>query len=381
MILHFLDQHRWWFIVTMSTVTWIATAAAMVGISAADTAQFSGPASLAAVIAIVATSVYFLTSAHLIRVWTLFRLRRQIGKREVFLKEIAHKLAQAEKDALRWHDVHPVDVELREVLDMATEQERGALQALTLARGTSPKDLEMRIRSLGTPLLEEWMRRFRGVASYRDYEVVVRTAAAEMDVATDKGYAHAELESALMRRIFAARLALLQAEDRERVLGVWRGFALDHSDSLSTHTPAESPDQEADLTGAGTYSMATVLAGAVVHERGLTLPTSFFHGVSAMLPPMVGALGWKITAGTSARFVRFWRMRRVLPAVVLIARMRSGLRVRRASHMQKLDTEQANLRRTAEFVDGQLLDLREQEAQLGQLKFSMRRLRMVIPLA
>jgi hypothetical protein len=74
-------------------------------------------------------------------------------------------------------------------------------------------------------------------------------------------------------------------------------------------------------------------------------------------------------------------MRRVLPAVVLVARMRSGLRVRRASHMQKLDTEQANLRRTAEFVNGQLLDLREQEAHLAQLKFSMRRLRMVIPLA
>ncbi len=381
MIFHFLDQHRWWFIVTMSAVTWIATAAAMAGLAAADTAQFSGPASIAAAIAIVATSVYFLTSAHLIRVWTLFRLRRQIGKREAFLEEIAQKLAVAEKDALRWHDVHPVDVELREVLDMATEQERRALQTLTLARSASPKDLEMRIRSLGTPLWEEWMRRFRGVASYRDYEVVVRTAAAEMDVATDKGYAHAELESALLRRIFAARLALLQPEDRERVLGVWRGFALDHPDSLSTPLPAESPDQETDLTGAGAYAMATVLAGAVVHERGLTLPTSFFHGVSAMLPPMVGALGWRITTGASARFVRFWRMRRVLPAIVLIARMRSGLRVRRASHMQKLDAEQANLRRTAGFVDGQLLDLREQEGHLSQLKFSMRRLRMVIPLA
>ncbi|WP_442889369.1 hypothetical protein [Congregicoccus parvus] len=381
MIFHFLDQHRWWFIVTMSAVTWMATAAVMVGLSATGSAEFTGPASIAAAIAIVATSIYFLCSSHLLRVWTLFRLRRQIAKREAFLEEIASKLSTAEKDALRWHDVHPVEVELREVLDMATEQERGALQTLTLARGTNPKDLEMRIRSLGTPLWEEWMRRFRGVASYRDYEVVVRTAAAEMDVATDKGYAQAELEAALMRRIFSARLALLQPEDAERVLNVWRGFALDHGDSLSAAVPASSPDQEKDLAGAGTYAMATVLAGAVVHERGLTLPTSFFQGVSAMLPPLVGALGWRITAGSSARFFRFWRMRRVLPAVVLVARMRSGLRVRRASHMQKLDTEQANLRRTAEFVNGQLLDLREQEAHLAQLKFSMRRLRMVIPLA
>lgn len=381
MIFHFLDQHRWWFIMTMSTTTWVATAAIMVSLSADGTAQFSGPASIAAAIAVVATSIYFLTSSHLIRVWTLFRLRWQIRKREGFLEEIAQKLAIAEKDALRWHDVHPVEVELREVLDMATEQERGALQTLTLARSTNPKDLEMRVRSLGTPLWEEWMRRFRGVASYRDYEVVVRAAAAEMDVATDKGYAQAELEAALMRRIFAARLVLLQPEDRERVLAVWRDFGLDHTDSLTSHVPALSPDLEADLAGAGTYSMATVLAGAVVHERGLTLPTSFFQGVSAMLPPMVGALGWRITAGTTARFLRFWRMRRVLPAIVLIARMRSGLRVRRTSHMQKLDTEQANLRRTAEFVEGQLLDLREQEGHLGQLKFSMRRLRMVIPLA
>ncbi len=381
MIFHFLDQHRWWFIMTMSAVTWVATAAVMVMLSADGGARFSGPASIAAAIAVAATAVYFLTSSHLIRGWTLFRLRWQVRKREAFLEEIALKLAEAEKDSVRWHDVHPVDVELREVLDMATEQERGALQTLTLARSTSPNDLAMRVRSLGTPLWEEWMRRFRGVASYRDYEVVVRSAAAEMDVATDKGYAQAELEAALMRRIFAARLALLQPDDRDRVLAVWRDFGREHSDSLSGQIPAESPDQETDLAGAGTYAMATVLAGAVVHERGLTLPTAFFQGVAAILPPMVGALGWRITAGTSARFIRFWRVRRVLPAIVLIARMRSGLRVRRSSHLQKLETEQANLRRTAGFVESQLLDLREQETHLGQLKFSMRRLRMVIPLA
>lgn len=381
MIFHFLDQHRWWFILTMSSLTWVATAAAMVALSATGNAEYSGPAFMGAMIAIAATSIYFLASSHLVRVWTLFRLRSQIAKREAFLEEVADKLAQAEKDALRWHDVRPVQVELREVLEMATEQERGALQTLTLARSTQARDLEMRVRSLGTPLWEEWMRRFRGVASYRDYEVVVRTAAAEMDVATDKGYAHAELECALMRRIFTARLALLQPEDRDRVLNVWREFAADHTDSLSNHLPASSPDEETDLAGAGTYCMATVLGGAVVHERGLTLPTSFFQGVSAMLPPMVGAMGWRITAGTSARLVRFWRVRRVLPAIVLISRMRSGLRVRRTSHMQKLDVEQANLRRTASFVEGQLVELREQESHLAQLKFSMRRLRMVIPLA
>ncbi len=381
MIFHFLDQHRWWFILTMSCLTWFATAAVVVALSADGADPYTMPASIGAGIAIVATSIYFLASSHLIRVWNLFRLRWQIRKREAFLEEVAEKLAQAEKDAVRWHEVRPVDVDVRDVLEMATEQERGALQTLTLARTGQSKDLEMRVRSLGTPLWEEWMRRFRGVSAYRDYEVVVRAAAAEMDVATDKGYAQAELEAALMRRIFSARLALLQPDERDRVLAVWRDFALDHTDSLSGHIPAVSPDLESDLAGAGTYAMATVCGGAVVHERGLTLPTGFFHGVSPMLPPLVGALGWKITAGSSARFLRFWRMRRVLPAIVLIARMRSGLRVRRNSHLQKLDTEQANLRRTSEFVESQLADLREQQAHLGQLKFSMRRLRMVIPLA
>ncbi len=381
MIFHFLDQHRWWFILSMSTITWIATAAVLIAMSADGVSAFYGPASLAAGIAILATAIYFLSSSHFVRVWKMFRLRWQVRKREAFLEEVAEKLAEAEKEALRWHDAHPVDLELRDVLEMATEQERGALQTLTLARSSHSKDLEMRLRSLGTPLWEEWMRRFRGVASYRYYEVVVRTAAAHMDVATDKGYAQAELEAALLRRIFAARLALLQPEDRDRVLAVWRDFGLEHADGLSSHVPTLSPDLEPDLAGAGSYAMATVLAGAVVHERGLTLPTSFFQGVSQILPPMVGALGWRIISGTSARFVQFWRTRRVLPAIVLISRMRSGVRVRRTSHLQKLDAEQANLRRTAEFVEGQLLDLREQEAHLVQLKFSMRRLRMVIPLA
>lgn len=381
MVFHFLDQHRWWFILTMSAITWIATAAVLIAMSTDGVAAFYGPASLAAGIAIVATAIYFLSSSHIARVWKRFRLRWQIRKREAFLEEVAEKLSEAEKEAVRWHDAHPVDIELREVLEMATEEERSALQTLTLARSTSAKDLEMRIRSLGTPLWEEWMRRFRGVASYRDYEVVVRSAAAQMDVATDKGYAQAELEAALMRRIFSARLSLLQPEDRDRVLAEWRDFGLEHADSLSSHVPAVSPDIESDLAGAGTYAMATVLAGAVVHERGLTLPTSFFQGVSHMLPPLVGALGWKIIAGTSAKFIDYWRTRRVLPAVVLIARMRSSIRVRRTSHLQKLDADQANLKRTAEFVDGQLLGLREQEAHLQHLKFSMRRLRMVIPLA
>ncbi|RME67189.1 MAG: hypothetical protein D6781_13710 [Verrucomicrobia bacterium] len=381
MIFHFLDQHRWWFIVTMSAITWIATAAVFVAMSSDGVTAFYGPASLAAGIAVVATAIYFLCSSHIARIWKRFRLRWQIRKREAFLEEVAEKLAEAEKAAVRWQKVEPVDIEVADVLEMATEEERGALQTLTLARSSNPRDLEMRIRSLGTPLWEEWMRRFRGVAPYRDYEVVVRAAAAHMDVATDKGYTQAELEAALMRRIFSSRLSLLQPEDRDRVLAEWRDFGLEHPDSLSSHVPAVSPDLESDLVGAGTYAMATVLAGAVVHERGLTLPTSFFQGVSRMLPPMVGALGWKIISGTTAKYLQYWRTRRVLPAVVLIARMRSGIRVRRTSHLQKLEAEQANLKRTAEFVEGQLQNLRQQEAHLQQLKFSMRRLRMVIPLA
>jgi hypothetical protein len=381
MIFHFLDQHRWWFITTLSIITWIATAAILIFLSTDAAQGFSAPASLAAFVAIVATAVYFLSSSHAARVWRLFRLRWQIRKKEALLNEIAAKLQTCERDVIRWREAQPVNLEITDVLDMATEQERSSLQTLNLARGTTAKDLEMRVRQLGTPFWETCMRRFRGVASYRDYEVVVRTIAGFMDVATDKGYSQAELETALMRRIFAARLALLQPEERDRVLAVWRDFGAEHTDSLSDHLPAISPDLERDLTGAGTYAMATVLAGAVVHERGLTLPTTFFHGVSAMLPPMVGALGWRITAGTSARFLNFWRTRRVLPSLVLLARMRSGLRVRRTTHLKKLAIEQDNLRKTSEYVQSQLLDLQEQQNHLAQLKFSMRRMRMVIPLA
>lgn len=382
MIFNFLDQHRWWFIVTMSALTWAVTAAVLVALAGeGGQAQFTGPASIAAGVAVLATAVYFLTSSHAVRVWTIFRLKRQIRRREALLTEIADNLGQAEQDRVRWNEVRPLDLEVKQVLDMATDQERSALQTLTLARGSEAKDLEMRIRQLGTPIWEEWVRRFRGVSAYRDYEVVVRNAASAMDVATDKGYAQAELEAALMRRIFSARLALLQPDERDKILSVWRDFGNEHRDSLTSHVPALSPDMEADLAGAGTYAMATILAGAVVHERGLTLPTSFFHGVSAMLPPLIGALGWRITAGTSARFLSFWRVRRVLPAVVLMARIRSGLRVRRTKHLAKLETERDNLAKTASYVETQLTDLREQLAHLSNLKFSMRRLRMVLPLA
>jgi uncharacterized protein YaaW (UPF0174 family) len=381
MIFNFLDQHRWWFIVTMSALTWAATAAVLVALAGDGQAPFTGQASIAAAVAVIATAVYFLTSSHAVRVWTIFRLKRQIRRREALLTEIAENLGKTEHDRVRWSEVRPLDLEVKEVLDMATDQERGALQTLTLARGTEVKDLETRIRQLGTPLWEIIMRRFRGVSPYRDYEVVVRNAASAMDVATDKGYAQAELEAALMRRIFSARLALLQPDERDKVLAVWHDFGNEHRDSLTAHVPALSPDMEADLAGAGTYTMATILAGAVVHERGLTLPTSFFHGVSAMLPPLIGALGWRITAGTSARFLQFLRVRRVLPAVVVMARIRSGLRVRRTKHLAKLETERDNLAKTASYVETQLSELREQLSHLGNLKFSMRRLRMVLPLA
>lgn len=382
MIFHFLDQHRWWFIVTMSALTWAATAAVLVALAGdGGQAQFTGPASIAAGVAVLATAVYFLTSSHAVRVWTIFRLKRQINRREALLTEIADNLGKAEQDRIRWTEVRPLDLEVKQVLEMATDQERSALQTLTLARGGDAKDLEMRVRQLGTPLWEEWVRRFRGVSPYRDYEVVVRNAASAMDVATDKGYAQAELEAALMRRIFSARLALLQPDERDKVLAVWHDFGNEHRDSLTAHVPALSPDMESDLAGAGTYVMATILAGAVVHERGLTLPTSFFHGVAPMLPPLIGALGWRITAGTSARFISFWRVRRVLPAIVLMARVRSGLRVRRTKHLLKLETERDNLAKTASYVESQLTELREQLSHLGNLKFSMRRLRMVLPLA
>jgi len=381
MIFHFLDQHRWWFITTLSALTWAATAAILIALAGDTTRAIGGPAALAAGGAVIATAIYFLTASHIARVWTIFRLRRQIGRREALLAEIADNLGKTAQDRVRWTEVRPLELEVRSVLEMATEQERTALQTLTLARSTEPKDLEMRIRQLGTPIWEEWMRRFRGLSPYRDYEVVVRNAASAMDVATDKGYAQAELEAALMRRIFSTRLAVIPPEERDKVLAVWQEFGREHRDSLTTHVPSLSPDMESDLAGAGTYAMATVLAGAVVHERGLTLPTSFFHGLNAMLPSLIGALGWRITAGTSARLLSFLRVRRVLPAIVLMARTRSGLRVRRSKHLGRLETERDNLAKTASYVETQLSELREQLSHLGALKFSMRRLRMVLPLA
>jgi hypothetical protein len=380
MIFHFLDQHRWWFIATMSTIAGIATGAVIIAISP-DGVQYTRDGSIAAAIAAVATAIYFLASSHATRLWQLFRLRWQIRRRESLLEEVAQKLEQCEKDSIRWRDAQPVNLELKEVLEMGTEQERTALQTLTIARSTNAKDLEQRVRQLGTPIFEEWVRRFRGVIAFRDYDVVVRNAASGMDVATDKGYSPAELEAAVMRRIFASRLAILAPDERDRVLTAWKHYADDHRDSLSDNLPAESPDLEADLAGAGTYCMATVVAGAVVHERGLTLPTAFFQGVAGMLPPLIGALGWRITATATVRFFKYWQVRRSLPAIVLISRMRAGTRVRRISHLEKLEVERANMRRTSEFVQSQLEELKEQQAHLSQLKFSVRRLRMVLPLA
>jgi uncharacterized protein YaaW (UPF0174 family) len=381
MIFHLLDQHRWWFVAALSAVTWGATAAIIIAMSTEGSPNFTGDATIAAAAAVATASVYFLMASHISRVLRLFRLRWQIRRRESLLEEVAENLAKCERDSLEWRDAQPVGLELREVLEMATEQERSALQTLTLARSTNAKDLELRVRQLGTPMWEEWMRRFRGVASYRDYDVVVRTVASGMDVATDKGYAPAELEAALLRRIFSGRLGIMAPDERERVLTAWMEFANDHRDSLSSSLPAASPDLETDLAGAGSYAMGTVLAGAVVHERGLTLPTTFFQGVSSMLPPLIGALGWKITSSATVRFMKYFQVRRVLPAIVLLTRMRSGVRVRRVSHLEKLESERNNLKTTTDYVEGQLLELQEQVAHLSHLKFSMRRLRMVLPLA
>lgn len=380
MIFHFLDQHRWWFIATMSAIAGIATGAVIIAISP-EGVQYTRDATVAASIAAVATAIYFLASSHATRLWELFRLRWQISRRVGLIEEVAHKLEQCERDSVRWRDAQPVSLELKDLLEMGTEQERTALQTLTLARSASPKDLDQRVRQLGTPIVEEWVRRFRGVIAFRDYDVVVRNAASGMDVATDKGYSPAELEAALMRRIFAGRLAILAPDERDRVLTAWRHFADEHRDSLSDNLPAASPDLEAELAGAGTYCMATVVAGAVVHERGLTLPTAFFQGVASMLPPLIGALGWRITATATVRYLKYLQVRRALPAIVLVSRMRASTRVRRISHLEKLEVERANLKRTSEFVQGQLAELKEQQAHLGQLKFSVRRLRMVLPLA
>ena len=52
MIFHFLDQHRWWFIVTMSALTWAVTAAVLVALAGDSQAAFTGPASIAAAVAV-----------------------------------------------------------------------------------------------------------------------------------------------------------------------------------------------------------------------------------------------------------------------------------------------------------------------------------------
>ena len=132
MIFNFLDQHRWWFIATMATLAGIATGGFILGFAPEAAALYTRNATIAAGIAAFATSIYFLTSSHARRLWELFRLRWQVRRRESLLREVAQKIEQCEKDSVRWRDAQPVTFEIKEILAMATEQEKTSLQKLLI---------------------------------------------------------------------------------------------------------------------------------------------------------------------------------------------------------------------------------------------------------
>lgn len=229
-----------------------------------------------------------------------------------------------------------------EVLRRASQDERDSLRAiLRMDSETDAAALIGLVRRAGSDEAARKFREWRGEDPDVSYDEVVR------DVCSKVGAPAEGLLAAQERAAVYASFDELKGNFTPEALKKAMAEIPDLSDQqkrdLVAAASAGGAIALAQLSGLGVYIMASSVIGAMTSALGLTLPFAFYMTMSKTISVVIGPIGWAALGGWILHKLTGPNLRKTVPAVLLIAAVRSRLELKRRQELQGLRDERDRL--------------------------------------
>lgn len=284
---------------------------------------------------------------------SVIELERQYGQRQQALLSRQHAVADLRR-TLEQRNYESFDLE--PLLGAATSQERANLAAiLKLTQSASAAALAADLRKSGSHLFGTVARRGEGVA----YGEVVRDVAGKLKVPGIRPAASVdEQERAILVSSFDRMLADATPEQRQAILAELAAANPAATVGLSTTAVGLVA---AKLSGFALYTAASSTLAAVTGAVGVTLPFSAYMGLSSTLALVTGPVGWVALGVGTIAALGGANYKKTIPAVLLVATVRTRLVAERDQELDALAQEQKAL-------EGEVNRLQELRALLDTVK-------------
>jgi uncharacterized protein YaaW (UPF0174 family) len=181
-------------------------------------------------------------------------------------------------------------------------------------------DLEKHISWTGTPIFSY------ALGNGKSYQQIVVDLAEQLDVKVHGSASAVEIETCLIKKLWADTLARLTSEQREELLAKVRLIADQFSPAAGKELVGFAGLAAAQLSGFGVYVLGSTLLGGLNSALGLGLGFSAFTGLSSAISVLIGPIGWAALGLYTIKKLGSPNYKKLLPVAILIASERAGLR-------------------------------------------------------
>jgi uncharacterized protein YaaW (UPF0174 family) len=156
----------------------------------------------------------------------------------------------------------------------------------------------------------------------RSYTEVVFALAEKIGASRD-GTSIADIEDAIVRKVWKDTTDKMSAEEREELNRKAQETAAKYGRSAKSEAAGFAALGAAQLSGFGIYMAGSTILGAVNSALGLGLGFGAFTGLSSLISTAIGPLGWAALGIFTVAKLGAPNWKKVLPVVVLIASQRA----------------------------------------------------------
>ncbi|MBN1959312.1 MAG: hypothetical protein JW841_00050 [Deltaproteobacteria bacterium] len=236
-----------------------------------------------------------------------------------------------------------------DVIRNANKTEIDALKRILDTTKESPAQQITELRYAGSHTVAWLFRKLRGHEAEVSYDEIIIDVANKYKVTIKPNISYAETEALIVAASFKEILSNLKEAQRQELLEKIEAEAKYHGKEIKSVGTVTASIVAAQASGFGIYLMASTVVGACTHALGITLPFVFYTGMSQAIAVIIVPLGWTALAIWAIGKLSAPAYRKTVPAILLIAAIRSRLEQQRLDHIHELDVRKQWLEKHMEL--------------------------------
>lgn len=207
----------------------------------------------------------------------------------------------------------------------AKEDERLAVGFVLRVKSSEPGKLEGALLGAGTHSILMAYRWLKSKEPCNRYVDIARKVAKHLNVKADQSWGISKLEEAIVVAQFSDVLSKLDPVKRKEIEAQIKREEEKLTEKYRSLIGGGGAILAAQASGFGVYMMASTIVGAASSAIGITLPFAFYTGMSQVIAVAIGPIGWAALVAGFVYKVGAPRMDKIVPAVFLVATIRSRL--------------------------------------------------------